>query len=374
LQWQDGGRADVQVVVDVPRRELLRPGEPGAPDRLTITATLRDQSGDVLASHAWQTELPAAEAAIPMDVRQSKRLTIPQPGTVSLELGILVRGRILLTDWTRHWRIDALPPRTPACSEPVFLNPAVHATGTATDADEVSLSRVFGEHEPVVLRSTVYVPAHSPEASGDSLVVDWQVEAAGTPEASGWIRLHVEPDRVTPFDLRLPRLPPGVHGVRLTVRGAAGDTEVAAGWQIVPQIDTWGDSLPSELVQKIVLPADDFARLQKAPVSQRLQVWKEALQRLMPGPPEAALDVLQQRWSEASARFVEPQRPGWRTDRGRVYIRRGAPDEVEELRDPESQERLERWRYRAANHVYLFRDRTGSGTWVLERTNDPAMR
>jgi GWxTD domain-containing protein len=363
LTWHDGGRAVVQIVVDVPVRELLRPGEPGAPDRLLVTAVLRDHSGKVLESHSWPTELPRDNLSLTVG-RQEKQLFVPRAGRVSLELGILVRGRVLLTGWHRQWSIEALPPLRVAWCEPVFLDP--------DHPGEVRLSRVFGEHEAVVLQSGLYVPAAAVPA--DSIRIDWQALEGDRPEGAGRIRVAVRPDRVSLFSLRLPRLLPGVHRVQLSCAGVNAGAGVGSAWQIVPQIDTWSDSLPPAEVLKVILPADEMQRLQQAPPTQRLRAWRDALQRLFPGPPEAALDVLQQRWQEASIAFVEPQRPGWRTDRGRVYIRRGAPDEIEQLRDPETQERLERWRYRATNHVFVFRDRNGTGDWVLERSNDPTIR
>ena len=64
------------------------------------------------------------------------------------------------------------------------------------------------------------------------------------------------------------------------------------------------------------------------------------------------------------------QIPGWRTDRGRVYLKYGEPNEY--LRRPAAQPNpFEVWLYtRDRRLYYVFRDRTGLGHYELIGTND----
>lgn len=61
---------------------------------------------------------------------------------------------------------------------------------------------------------------------------------------------------------------------------------------------------------------------------------------------------------------------GWRSDRGRIYLRHGRPDEV--LRRPVASPRpYEAWKYtRGRASWYVFYDRNGLGDYVLIGTND----
>lgn len=61
---------------------------------------------------------------------------------------------------------------------------------------------------------------------------------------------------------------------------------------------------------------------------------------------------------------------GWRTDRGRIYLRHGAPDET--LRRPVAAPKpYEVWKYtRSRPYYYVFYDRNGLGDYVLIGTND----
>lgn len=63
--------------------------------------------------------------------------------------------------------------------------------------------------------------------------------------------------------------------------------------------------------------------------------------------------------------------PGWRTDRGRIYLKYGPPDEV--LRRPQAgpTQPYEVWKYtRSRNRKFVFLDRTGLGNYQLIFTDE----
>lgn len=62
--------------------------------------------------------------------------------------------------------------------------------------------------------------------------------------------------------------------------------------------------------------------------------------------------------------------PGWNSDRGRIYLKNGRPDEV--LQRPAGSPRpYEAWKYtRDRNRWYVFMDQTGIGHYLLLGTND----
>jgi GWxTD domain-containing protein len=64
-------------------------------------------------------------------------------------------------------------------------------------------------------------------------------------------------------------------------------------------------------------------------------------------------------------------RPGWRTDRGRIYARSGAPDEILQRLSSGKAPPYEVWRYtRQRNSYYVFADRTRLDSYVLLCSND----
>jgi GWxTD domain-containing protein len=57
--------------------------------------------------------------------------------------------------------------------------------------------------------------------------------------------------------------------------------------------------------------------------------------------------------------------PGWRSDRGQVYIRHGAPERIERTSDSRFQGEYEIWRYAGTGRVFVFYDMFGLGDYRL---------
>ncbi len=82
------------------------------------------------------------------------------------------------------------------------------------------------------------------------------------------------------------------------------------------------------------------------------------------------------RVGEANRRFHEggaAQIPGWRTDRGRIFIKYGLPDEVLSRPQPGPTLPYEVWKYtRGKSHKFCFVDLTRFGNYVLVYAADAA--
>jgi len=94
-----------------------------------------------------------------------------------------------------------------------------------------------------------------------------------------------------------------------------------------------------------------------------------------PGTPENEAQIgFYQRIGEANRRFREggaAQIPGWRTDRGRIFILHGEPDQI--LRRPSTgpSNPWEAWKYTRPRPVkYVFYDQTRLANYVLLYTDD----
>lgn len=62
---------------------------------------------------------------------------------------------------------------------------------------------------------------------------------------------------------------------------------------------------------------------------------------------------------------------GWRSDRGRIYAKNGAPDEVLRRQQEGRAPPYEVWKYsRGKGHHYIFADRSGFGAYALIHSND----
>jgi GWxTD domain-containing protein len=106
-----------------------------------------------------------------------------------------------------------------------------------------------------------------------------------------------------------------------------------------------------------------IGRMRDAPVGERSRLWREFYAATDPntGTPEnEALNQYFGRVSAANQRFKDEGVPGWRTDRGEVFITLGAPDESVES-TPGGANRIVRWTYLTERLEIYFQDETGFG-------------
>ncbi|HWP81951.1 MAG TPA: GWxTD domain-containing protein [Bacteroidota bacterium] len=96
------------------------------------------------------------------------------------------------------------------------------------------------------------------------------------------------------------------------------------------------------------------------------QFWNEVEKGRMGRQPISRADYMQ-RLQVANQRYKSFSREGWQTDRGRVLILYGDPDEVERAPSREDAKPYEIWRYfNIENGVeFVFVDRTGFGDYQL---------
>jgi GWxTD domain-containing protein len=81
----------------------------------------------------------------------------------------------------------------------------------------------------------------------------------------------------------------------------------------------------------------------------------------------AAITAANRRYREGGTSAI----PGWSTDRGRIFIKYGAPDEVYQRKGQQGREPYEIWKYtRTRSLRYVFMDLTQFGNYTLIFTND----
>lgn len=103
--------------------------------------------------------------------------------------------------------------------------------------------------------------------------------------------------------------------------------------------------------------------MKKAPETERARLWREFYVETDPNPVTPENESLNQYFSRVNAanqRFTDEGIPGWRTDRGEVYINLGPPDESVES-SPGTGNRIVRWTYIDIRLTLFFQDETGFG-------------
>jgi GWxTD domain-containing protein len=122
---------------------------------------------------------------------------------------------------------------------------------------------------------------------------------------------------------------------------------------------------------------DRIRSLRDAPVERRGIVWADFLRSTdpVPGTPEhEGLQTYFNRILQANLRFREEGRggTGWLSDRGKVFVSVGEPDQVYEqttnvpvTATSTTRGRVQSWEYAQYRVRFLFYDETGTGRWRL---------
>jgi GWxTD domain-containing protein len=108
--------------------------------------------------------------------------------------------------------------------------------------------------------------------------------------------------------------------------------------------------------------------LRGVPEEERRERWDAfwKAQDANPSTPEnEALEEFLERVRVAANRFAQRGEAGWRTDRGRVFIRYGEPEDIEQVPRGFNSPAYEIWRYLKRNLTFVFADHTGFGDYIL---------
>jgi GWxTD domain-containing protein len=124
-------------------------------------------------------------------------------------------------------------------------------------------------------------------------------------------------------------------------------------------------------VLSLIATGEELTDLRNADFDDRPRAWVEFWKKRDPTPESDINEALEEhlrrvRYVNAEFGSVDP---GWKTDRGRVYIKYGQPDQIDTATDPYMQGEYLIWRYYNSNLVFVFYDRFGLGDYRLIRTN-----
>lgn len=166
----------------------------------------------------------------------------------------------------------------------------------------------------------------------------------------------------------------GVVSVGVTRAGSADTVRT-------PLFVAFGEDLPvatfSEMIDYLRYYAS-LARLQTlraAPPERRATVWAQFLRETDPNPSTPEHEGLREyfgRVAQANLQFREEGSQGWMTDRGRVFVTLGRPDQIFEpnVADLSQRGRTQIWDYREHRLQLLFVDQTGFSRWRMTPTSE----
>jgi GWxTD domain-containing protein len=187
----------------------------------------------------------------------------------------------------------------------------------------------------------------------DSVLLRQDIEFTGETELESRLLRYVPTDA-----------PLGELRFALGSAGASGSTMA-----LVSLSSSWVVSNYDEMLSLLRFfgQEEQLAALRRATPAERPTLWERFYKDSDPNPatPEnEALDSYFQRLAVAEQRFSDEGQPGWRTDRGEVFIALGDPDEVIDA-SAANQGRVVRWTFTSHRVVLFFVDETGFGRFRL---------
>ena len=127
--------------------------------------------------------------------------------------------------------------------------------------------------------------------------------------------------------------------------------------------------LNAALEQVRYLPeADSIKWALKQPYDEKLAYFKRFWKRMDPNPgteKNELMDEYYRRINIANQNFSTLSQNGWQTDRGRIFVKFGEPDDIERHPFEINSAPYEIWRFYDYRKLFLFIDRTGFGDFYL---------
>jgi GWxTD domain-containing protein len=217
------------------------------------------------------------------------------------------------------------------------------------------------------------VVLHPELAVEESFVLRWRVEDAEDDAASGDTTV-VLGDRPVPveFPVRAERLQVGAHRLEVRLQGAGGGAQESRKTTFFVRLTPiWFTTHRQEAqdVFDLVAPGDEARTLDRVPDSGWAAAVEEFWARHDPDPATARNEFRQEihdRMEAAATLFDEPfRRPGWRTDRGQIFLKHGRPARrtvrSADFEGPAS----ELWEYDSPRRLFFFVDDRGTGEFFL---------
>ncbi|MFN8176490.1 MAG: GWxTD domain-containing protein [bacterium] len=358
-----GDSVDVAVSWQVPVRELAFRAEDEVLRARYEIAVVFDRDGRQCAAELWERRVRLRTLAESHDQQRLSRgrrtVRLPQG---EYELRVSVTDRTSGASSTASANLDARARKSGIGLSDLRLVRYTKGGAEANPSHDVPLGET-GHVVRAVVRSAT--------GGEETVELRWKISDPGggvTLQGDSTVTVGTEP-RTVDFALGTDRLAPGAHDVEVRVVGKGGgerrhlqlQARLTPSWFTIHR----GEALE---ILSLVAGDDDIGALRAAEGTS----WPDALASFWkahdPSPGtednEFIRDV-EDRVETATTLFVEPFRsPGWRTDRGRVWVRYGRPDRRSTSTGDFDRPGREVWEYDSPRRVFVFVDR-GSGEYWL---------
>lgn len=335
-----------------------------------VTAVLYDRSGKQLAGDTYRVRLSASRYEETTSVDSCKTLTMSfnaPPGEYRLAVTLADR------DSRRKSVIEALTEvmdfgESPVLSDIGFIMPKQDPGRSRWPGYQANVRRSYGKAgEGILFYYEVYNVAE-----GDSLGVTYTVK-----DVEGEV-IQSDKDLVATAAgeghvgrVALDTLSNGQYLLELALLDDTGGQVVSRsrGFEINREEFYLGrDVRDAVAILTYIASAGFIDSFTDADVEERKQMWERFWREKDPTPATPRNEYYDEhvkRFRYAGINFAAGITEGWRTDRGRIYILQGPPDEIESYSMEIDRNPTEVWFYFDNGRRYVFVDETGFGDYIL---------
>ncbi|UCF05761.1 MAG: GWxTD domain-containing protein [bacterium] len=392
--FDEDGTVLLVVSTAVPYRRLvfLKKGE-RYEARYRVLVDVRDTKDRHVRGDAWEETVAAldyGETKKTSSLSKSKRSFPVESGDYT----VLVTLEVLDTslEYTRRKKIRVLGYEEEGIglSEPFFLISGDAPQAEKPQAGVIVLSacpprdsQAFSENPgavyadfrswPRLVVNLIGPPGH---AQPERLTVSTQItdprkdmllynRSYVKPTKAGYVRLCLE--------FNIDEFPIGDYRVNMAVESPEErkKTTTVGRFTILLNRSSLGRHFNDTLVLlSIIADDDDLAELRSAQPDERYIAWRRFWKKQDSTPRTVANEDLEEflRRVNYVLRHFSKRRPGWETDVGRIYIKYGRPDKIEEREGRNLGTNYLFWFYYSRGVLFIFEDTLGTGDFHLVAT------
>jgi GWxTD domain-containing protein len=395
--YRPGGSTRVRVFAEVPQRQLM--ADETGKLRYRVSVSVKDSAGLAIMSERWNQSAqraPGAEYATGLEMLE---FALAAPGVYHLTLAV----QDSLGSWQDTAAADIVGYAARPVASDLVLTPALRVAGLGDTLPRGGEWRHGNMVLTAVARATAtlsrpqlfyMLEAYSDQP--DTATVGTQLVGEG-----GRILTQGHPrtlaldagGAVVSGGVDLNGVPRGEYRLRVTVRSRTGESsreapfvvrtaEAPAAAVSVGSVADWVSAMSEAQLDSLVAPliliaeSGEMAVYNKGlSLSAKAQFltsfWRKRETSTEPGT--ARRDQFYGRLAEANRQFRESGRsatPGWRTDRGRIFVKYGTPDDTWKRPERGGQPSLEVWRFTKRNRYFIFAEQHRTGVYALMYSNE----
>jgi GWxTD domain-containing protein len=238
-----------------------------------------------------------------------------------------------------------------------------------------SCSRIYGDNNSEL---RFYYEFYADSSLKDSLHFAYQITDNRDNVAASQTTEYMKPSAIGYIGvINLEHLKPGPYQIEITSPDIAKKKilpvkgEFRISWSAMALVENDYSTAIEQL--RYIAKSPEIEKLKKAPKDERAKYWNDFWKSKDPSPSTVENEIRDEyyrRIAYANEHFFMPNKEGWKTDFGMIYVINGEPDERERHPFELESKSYEVWYYYNPNRAFLFIDINGYGEYVLQYPYD----